>query len=124
MNREIPFNFILDYLLPIPTNVQPFFGMTAIYSRHKLLLMLRDRSNEPGMNGIWIATAKNGDESLLNELTELRLVWGPKKKKKEDGWLLLPAKAGAFEETAIRICDLIVQRDPRIGKITRSSALM
>jgi hypothetical protein len=58
VNREMPFDFILDYLLPIEMEVRPFFGMFSIYSGQKLLLMLRDRKNEPEMNGIWIAMNK------------------------------------------------------------------
>jgi hypothetical protein len=56
----MPFDFILDYLLPIETTVKPFFGMFAIYYREKLLLILRERNNQPGMNGIWIATNGSG----------------------------------------------------------------
>jgi hypothetical protein len=68
MQREPPFDFIFDYLLPIETEVQPFFGMFAVRSRGKLLLLLRDRKNEPEKNGIWIATVGDGAVSLKKEL--------------------------------------------------------
>jgi hypothetical protein len=117
MNREIPFDFIFDYLLPIETTVKPFFGMFAIYSGEKLLLMLRERDNQPGLNGIWIATARGGQESLKKALPALRTVSGPKAKNPETGWQMISATADDFEETAIRVCELIIRRDPRIGKI-------
>ena len=68
MQREPPFDFIFDYLLRIELEVTPFFGMFAVRSRGKLLLLLRDRTNEPEMNGIWIATVGDGAESLKEEL--------------------------------------------------------
>ena len=117
MNREIPFDFILDYLLPIETTVKPFFGMFAVYSGEKLLLMLRERDKQPEMNGIWIATAKGGQESLKKELPVLRMIAGPKTKKPGAGWQMIPVAADGFEAAAIRVCELIVRRDPRIGKI-------
>ncbi len=117
MNREIPFDFILDYLLPIETTVKPFFGMFAIYSGERLLLMLRERENQPEMNGIWIATAKGGQESLKKEMPALRTFSGLKEKDSVTGWQMIPAAADDFEETAIRVCELIARRDPRIGKI-------
>lgn len=117
MNREIPFDFIFDYLLPIETTVKPFFGMFAIYSGERLLLMLRERDNQPEMNGIWIATARGGHESLKKELPALRRFSGLKEKDSGNGWQMIPATADDFEKTAIRVCELIVRRDPRIGKI-------
>lgn len=117
MDREIPFDFIFDYLLPIETTVKPFFGMFAVYSGEWLLLMLRKRDNQPEMNGIWIATAKGGQESLKKDLPMLRTLSGPKGKDSGAGWQMIPAAADDFEEAAIKVCKLIAHRDPRIGKI-------
>ena len=33
------------------------------------------------------------------------------------GWQVLPVDAPDFEEAALRACELIVARDPRIGKV-------
>jgi hypothetical protein len=35
------------------------------------------------------------------------------------GWQVLPADAPDFEESALRVCELILARDPRIGKIPK-----
>jgi hypothetical protein len=114
---DLPFDFIFDYLLPIETRVQALFGMFYVYSSQKLLLVLRERRNQPEMNGIWIAVAKGGHESLKKELPALRPFPGPRSKKGEDGWLLIPATSDDLERSAIRICELITHRDSRIGKI-------
>ena len=120
MNREIPFDFIFDYLLRIETDVKPFFGMFAVYHGQKLLLLLRQRDNEPEMNGVWVATTPDGLDSLQQELPALHSMFSPKKgAKRKDGaaWLVIPPDAADFERTAISICDLIVHRDPRIGRV-------
>ena len=40
-------------------------------------------------------------------------------KKDLRGWCLLPAKASDFEESALHACNLVLKRDPRIGKVPR-----
>jgi hypothetical protein len=119
--REIPFDFILDYLLRIETTVKPFFGMFSIYSGLKLLLLLRDRKDEPGLNGIWVPTTRPGLESLRVELPSLRQIYALGKKSSA-AWLLLPPTAPDFERTAITLCDLIIHHDPRIGRVSKPRA--
>jgi hypothetical protein len=118
VNRDLPFDFIFDYLLPIETNVQPFFGMFSVYSGQKLLLILRNRPNQPEMNGIWIPTARGSQPSLQKELPTLHSFPGPRSKKGESKWLFIPATSDDLESSAIRVCELIAHRDPRIGRIS------
>jgi hypothetical protein len=33
------------------------------------------------------------------------------------GWQILPADAPDFEQSALRACELVLARDPRIGKV-------
>jgi hypothetical protein len=35
-------------------------------------------------------------------------------------WQVLPADAPDFEEAALRACEFVVARDPRIGKVPKS----
>jgi hypothetical protein len=122
VNREIPFDFIFDYLLPIETTTKPFFGMFAVRHGQRLLLLLRQRDNEPDMNGIWVATTPDGLDSLQEEFPALLCKFSPRKgarRKDSASWLLIPPDAADFERTAISICDLIVHRDPRIGRIPK-----
>ncbi|HVS96555.1 MAG TPA: hypothetical protein VHE54_08705 [Puia sp.] len=118
MTRDMPFDFILDYLLPIDAAIKPSFGMFYVYSGPRLLLILRERANEPELNGIWVATTRKGLETLTAEFPALGLFPGhePKRKKSDAIWLVVHPDHDDFERTAIGICDLIAHRDPRIGR--------
>lgn len=120
MDRDPPFDFIFDYLLAIELMVKPFFGMFAIYANSKLLLLLRERNNEPEKNGIWIATVGNSVETLKKDLPGSQVLF--ERKSRKDEWLFIPADDDAFERSAISLCELIVRRDPRIGRIPKPRA--
>jgi hypothetical protein len=115
--RNTPFNFIFDYLLPLDITVKPLFGMFMIYTGQRIILVLRDRKEQPEINGIWVATNKGHQESLKKEFPVLRAFSGPKSGDTGNGWQMIPKDAPDFESAAIRICELIVHHDPRIGKI-------
>lgn len=118
--REIPYDFIFDYLLRIETTVKPFFGMFSIYNGQILLLMLRDRKDQPELNGIWVPTDRDSFESLKAELPSLRQIYGLGNTRRSAAlWLMVPPDAPDFERTAITLCDLIVHRDPRIGRLSK-----
>jgi len=90
-----------------------FHTSYAIYVEDKIVLATRDNDKKPIDNGIWIGTSEIHHESLKTEfpcLTNLQL-YNIKK------WLLLPVDAEDFEETAIKICELIKKNDLRIGVI-------
>ena len=116
--HDIPFEFILDYLLPVHATVKPSFGMFYIYAGPRLLLILRERTNQPEMNGIWVPTNRNGLETLTVEFPALQPFpgLGPKEKKSDAIWLVIHPDHDDFERTAIAICDLIAHRDSRIGR--------
>ena len=121
--REIPYDFILDYLLRIETTVKPFFGMSSIYTGQKLLLMLRDRKDQPELNGIWVPTHRDSLESLQAELPSLRQIYGLGNTRRSAAvWLMVHPEAPDFERTAITLCDLITRRDPRIGRLSKPRA--
>ena len=91
------------------------FGCLAIYVREKIVLILRDKAGQVSDNGVWLATTQEHHESLRREFPNMRSiqVLG----KKITGWQLLHADAHDFEEAALRACELVVARDPRIGKV-------
>lgn len=35
------------------------------------------------------------------------------------GWQLLPADTADFEEAALHACELVIARDPRLGKVPK-----
>jgi len=91
------------------------FGCLAVYVANKIVLILRDKSDETTDNGVWLATTKDHHESLRREFPNMRSirVLG----KGVTGWQVLPADAPDFEEAALRACERILARDPRIGKV-------
>lgn len=91
------------------------FGCLAVYVGPKIVLILRDKPAPPADNGVWLATTKDHHESLRREFPNMRSigVLG----KEVTGWQLLPAEAPDFEEAALHACELVLARDPRIGKV-------
>ena len=116
--KTVPFEFVLDALSPLETATRPMFGCLAIYVGRKIVLILRDKVGQDPDNGVWLATTCEHHESLRREFPHMRSigVLGPA----VTGWQVLPADAPDFEESAMRACELIVARDPRIGKLPKS----
>lgn len=117
MKKPIPFNFVFDYLYPLEITIKSMFGVTVLYIGDKIIMGLRDRPNHTESNGIWIATSKIHHDSLRKDLPSLTsiAVLG----SEETGWQLLSPADDAFEEQAIKACELIKNNDPRIGKIPK-----
>jgi hypothetical protein len=113
--KVAPHEFVLDAINALAPETRPMFGCIAVYVGDKIVLILRDKRDKTSDNGVWLATSKEHHESLRREFPNMRSiqVLG----KKVTGWQLLPADAPDFEQAALRACDLIVNRDPRIGKV-------
>jgi hypothetical protein len=113
--KVVPHEFVLDAIAPLLPWTRPMFGCLAVYVEDKIVLILRDKSDEPSDNGVWLAASEEYLESLRREFPNMRSiqVFG----KEVTGWQVLPADAPDFEEAALRACELIVARDPRIGKV-------
>jgi hypothetical protein len=114
-SKPIPFYFIVEALYELDPVIKPFFGMYSIYIREKLMLILRDRKQDPHLNGLWIAANLNHHNSLMKELPTLKILT-PRSKSSGSGWLILPDQSTDFEHEANKICDLILKKDNRIGK--------
>jgi hypothetical protein len=116
--KAVPYEFVLDALADLPTETRIMFGCLAVYLGDKIVLILRDRRAPPVDNGVWIATTEEHHESLAREFPSMRSIqlFG----SKTTGWQVLPADAPDFEQAALHACELIVARDPRIGKVPKS----
>jgi hypothetical protein len=113
--KAAPHEFVLEALESVSPRTNPMFGCLAVYAGEKIVLILRDK---PGPdNGVWLATTKEHHKSLRREFPSMRSirVFGTK----ESSWQVLPADAPDFEEAALHACELIVARDPRIGKVPK-----
>jgi len=94
------------------------FGCLAVYVKEKIVLILRDKLKNTADNGVWLATTEEHHESLRREFPNMRSIQALG--KAVTGWQVLPVDAPDFEEAALRACELIVARDPRIGKVPRT----
>jgi len=115
--KALPHEFVLDALAAVSPRTNPMFGCLAVYVEDKIVLISRDKREPDADNGVWLCTAEEHHESLRREFPNMRSirVFG----KEVTGWQVLPADAPDFEEAALRVCELIVARDPRIGKVPK-----
>jgi hypothetical protein len=113
--KPIPHEFVLDAIAAFSPQTRPMFGCLAVYVEDKIVLILRDKANNITDNGVWLATTEEHHEGLRREFPNMRSiqVLG----KKVTGWQVLPVDAPDFEEAALRACEFILARDPRIGKV-------
>jgi hypothetical protein len=113
--KTVPHEFVLDAIVALSPSTRSMFGCLAVYVDDKIVLILRDKSDKTADNGVWLATTEEHHESLRREFPNMRSIqaFG----KKVTGWQVLPVDAPDFEEAALRACELIVARDPRIGKV-------
>jgi len=116
---QIPFSFILDYLMPLQPRIRPMFGCHAIYVGDKIVFIVRDKETIRDCNGIWIATSHEHHISLKKEFPNMHSVYLLSDGKGETGWQMLPAEADDFESAAIKACEMVLHGDERIGKIPK-----
>ncbi|HKR60227.1 MAG TPA: hypothetical protein VJS64_10885 [Pyrinomonadaceae bacterium] len=113
----IPFPFIIDELISLRPTIKKVFGFTHVYLEDKLLFSLRNAAAQRGTNGMWLYTTSEYVDSLGAEFPDLprRQLWRSGKK----AWVVLASRLGDFEEHALRACELILQGDQRIGRLSR-----
>ncbi|HUI77540.1 MAG TPA: hypothetical protein VLY24_06475 [Bryobacteraceae bacterium] len=118
VRKAVPHEFVLDAIASLSPRTRPMFGCLAVYVEEKIVLFLRDKPEGTADNGVWLATTEEHHESLRREFPNMRSieVLG----REVTHWQVLAADAPDFEEAALRACELILARDPRIGKVPKS----
>ena len=113
--KPLPHPFVLDALEAAHPETRPMFGCTAVYVGEKIMLVLRDKGGADADSGVWVATTLDHHESLRRELPSLRsiTVFGTG----VTGWQVLPSTSPDFEDEALRVCEMILTGDARVGKI-------
>lgn len=107
--------------MPLQPVVRRMFSGFAVYLGDRIVCMLRDSPKSPRDNGVWLVLSENidpGDPGLRREFPSLRsieLLGG-----KIGHWLVIPSDSPSFEKEALHACDLLLRRDPRIGRIPKS----
>jgi hypothetical protein len=125
--KSVPHPFILEALAPLDPEVRPMFSGHAVYIGEKIVMMLRDHPKSPQDNGLWLVFADEADleidakknpKSLRHQFPSLRPIELLHGKIKH--WLLIPSDSPDFESQSLHLCDLLLARDPRIGRIPKS----
>jgi len=118
VKNNLPFPFFLEELASLRPTIKRMFGFTHVYLEDKLLFSLRDSLKQPGTNGIWLYTTTEHLESLAKEFPRLprRQLW----RSKKNAWIILASRLEDFEEYAFKACELILNGDRRIGRISRA----
>ena len=113
--KAVPHEFVLDAISALAPETRSMFGCLAVYVGEKIVLILRDKRDQTADNGVWLATTEEHHSSLRREFPNMRSiqVLGTKVTR----WQVVPADAPDFEEAALRACELIFAKDPRIGKV-------
>ena len=116
MKRD-PFPFVLAELEPIRPAVKRAFGQTYVYLDEKLLCCLRETEKLPSTNGMWLFTTTEHVDSLGREFPDLsrRYLW----RSGKNAWVILASRLECFEEYAFKACELILNGDRRIGRLSR-----
>ena len=117
MNTLHPFPFVLDELQPLRPTVKRAFGFTYVYLDDKLLCCLRHNEKKPATNGMWLFTTAEHIDSLGREFSDLprRNLW----RSRDKAWVVLSSRLENFEEYAFKACELILNGDRRIGRLSR-----
>jgi hypothetical protein len=116
--KAVPHQFVLDAIASLSPVTRSMFGCLAVYVGNRIVFFLRDKQQAPADNGVWLATTEQHHESLRREFPNMRSI--QLLGRKVTHWQVLPADAPDFEEAALRAADLVIARDPRIGKIPQS----
>src|SRR5262245_13033375 len=114
---QIPFAFVVDELVSLRPTIKRVFGFTYVYLGEQLLCALRESKKQTGSNGVWLFTTTEHVESLGDEFPELsrRYLW----RSGKNAWVVLPSKLTEFEEYAFKACELMLNGDRRIGRVSR-----
>jgi hypothetical protein len=120
VKQSIPFDFLLDYL-PAGIVIKPAIGMFYIYFDQKIVFIFRKTVKNPQHNGIWISTRREEHDSLKTEIPAITNF--PLDEGIDTAWLLLSDGHDDFENAAIQLCELVLRRDKRIGKVTPGSKI-
>jgi hypothetical protein len=123
--KKLPFQFVLDELELLDPLVKPMFGCHAVYLGEKLVLFLCDSEKWEAQKGLWLPTTPELYASLAADFSTARvLALDPAQAKlNKSPWLLLPANVPEFEAQALHACELILQGDPRIGRLPKQKPL-
>lgn len=114
MNYKIPYDFIINELYPLRPKIKKMIGCYGLFVDSKLVLLLRDRDNQPEFNGVFVATQPAYFEQLQKEIHTSHMEFDI------DGvphsYIFISEDLPVFNELVTKACNLIKAGDARIGK--------
>ena len=116
--RTVPYPFVVEALSPLEPEIRRVFSGFGVYVGDKIVLMLRDRPQHREDNGLWLVFSETADlndpfvRRTFPSLRTIKLLGG-----KIGHWRLIPADGPTFESEALRVCDLLLKHDIRLGRI-------
>ena len=116
-----PFPFVLEELEPLRPTIKRMFSFTYVYLDDKLLCGLRNSPKQPGSNGVWLFTTIEDLDSLGREFPDLSRRYHWRSRSGNKAWLILASRLENFEEYAFKACELMLNGDRRIGRMTRGA---
>ncbi|MBC7865667.1 MAG: hypothetical protein IAF38_22015 [Bacteroidia bacterium] len=118
--NSVPYPFVLDLLSRLDFRIKPMFGCHAIYVGEKIMIILRKKEDHEDCNGIWIATDKEFHKSLKKEFPSMKSISILSNGKSETNWQMIPYDDDNFESSATLLCEFILKKDLRVGRIPKA----
>jgi hypothetical protein len=114
--KNIPCDFVFDYLMPLEVTVKPMFGVWAIYVDKKNYACSKATKRFSG-NKRRMDCPPRSITKFKKGIAFVMLISNNSNRLKETEWQLLPDDTDEFEVSARKACDLIKRTDHRIGRI-------
>ncbi len=114
MNYKVPYDFVLKYLYPIRPKIRKMLGCYALVANEKILLLLRERDNNPEYNGVFVATQPEYYDQLQKEIHAS--VMDANIDGLAHSYLFISEDIDDFDEKVKMACEMIKAGDARIGK--------
>ena len=70
--KVVPHRFVLDAIAEATPGTHAMFGALAVYVGEKIVFLLRDRPDDPGANGVWVAIPVEDQECLSSDFPNAR----------------------------------------------------
>lgn len=118
---RVPHAFVVEALAPLDPEVRRMFSGFSVYIGDRIVCMLREHVKSTRDNGMWLVLSEGtdpADRSLRREfpsLREIELLGGA-----IGHWLLIPSDGPDFDKEAMNACELMLNRDARIGRVPKS----
>src|SRR5271165_3722542 len=119
--QRTPHAFVLEALMPLTPEVRRMFSGFGVYVGERIVFMLRDHEKSLRDNGVWLVLSESADPAdpeLRREFPSIRPI--ELLRNKIGHWLLIPSDSPSFEMEALHACDLLLRRDPCLGRVPKS----